>query len=74
VESVNESNNEPEGLYTKEEIKDFLREMINQKEYFSQRSVIDFLLDIMDKKTVDECNTFYLYIKNKEILKYLKTG
>jgi hypothetical protein len=74
ADSSNESEAEAEELYTKEEIKGFLRDMINHKEYYSQRSAIDFLLNIMDNKTVDECNTFYLYIKNKEILKYLKTG
>lgn len=74
LDSNNEVDDETQKLYSKEEIKGFLRDMINHKEYYSQRSAIDFLLDILDKKTVDECNAFYLYIKNKEILKYLKTG
>lgn len=73
VESCGVLDSEFVEIYTKDEIKNFLCDMKNIREYYGLRSSIDFLLSSMDNKTVESANEHYHFIKNKEILNYKNT-
>lgn len=61
------------GYLSKEEIKELLREMINQFEYENQKSAINLMLYNMENKSIEYYNEMYLFIKNKKILSVGKT-
>ena len=73
VESCGVLDSEFVKIYTKDEIKNFLCDMKNIREYYGLRSSIDFLLSSLDNKTVESANEHYHFIKNKEILNYKNT-